>query len=91
METTTYSEFRKNLRAYLDQATMAFEPVTITRKDAPNAVVISERVYNNFMENQFLTENPQNYRWILEGIQQIKAGKRSRHELIAPNDEAPHE
>lgn len=76
MATTTYSEFRKNLKTYLDQATMDFEPVTITRKDAPNAVVISEEAYNNFMENQFLTENSQNYRWILEGIQQIKENKK---------------
>jgi len=84
VEATTYSGFRKNLKAYLDQATLDFEPVTVTRKGAPNAVVISEEAYNNFMENQFLTTNPTNYKWILQGIQQIKDGKSSSHELINP-------
>lgn len=90
MEATTYSGFRKNLKNYLDQATLDFEPVTITRKDAPNAVVISEEVYNNFMENQFLTSNPENYKWILQGIQQIKDGKASQHQLI-DSGETSHE
>lgn len=82
MEATTYSGFRKDLKKYLDQATYDYEPVTITRKNAPNAVVISADVYNNMMENQFLTTNSTNLKWILEGVQQIKAGEAKPHGLI---------
>ncbi|GEO69712.1 type II toxin-antitoxin system Phd/YefM family antitoxin [Levilactobacillus acidifarinae] len=92
MEATTYSGFRKNLKSYLDQATLDFEPVTITRNGAPNAVVISEEAYNNLMENQFLTANPENYKWILQGIDQLKNGKAKQHELVDPDTgEAEHD
>ncbi|WP_203639576.1 type II toxin-antitoxin system Phd/YefM family antitoxin [Levilactobacillus wangkuiensis] len=84
MKATTYSGFRKNLKAYLDQATLDFEPVTVTRKNAPNAVVISEVTYNNLVENQFLTNDSTNYEWILQGIQQIKDGKLRSHDLAKP-------
>lgn len=91
MEATTYSRFRKDLKKYLDQATYDYEPVTITRKDAPNAVVISADVYANLLENQFIRSNETNLKWILTGVQQIKKGQTHPHELIDPNDEANHE
>ncbi|WP_390892237.1 type II toxin-antitoxin system Phd/YefM family antitoxin [Levilactobacillus namurensis] len=54
IEVTTYSRFRKNPKRYLDQATYDHEPVTITRKNSPNAVVLLTDVYANLLENQFI-------------------------------------
>ncbi|PTM23696.1 prevent-host-death protein [Lactobacillus sp. PFC-70] len=75
MEVTTYSRFRKNPKRYLDQATYNYEPVTITRKNAPNAVVLSADVYTNLLENQFIQSNETNLKWILAGVQQIEKGQ----------------
>jgi len=91
MEATTYSRFRKDLKKYLDQATYDYEPVTITRKDAPNAVVISADVYANLLENQFVRSNETNLKWILDGVDQIEKGQTHAHELIDSTDEANHE
>jgi len=64
MEATTYSDFRKDLKSYMDKATGDFEPITITRKNRKNAVLISEDEYNNMLENRYVLENPTNREWL---------------------------
>lgn len=83
-KTTTYSDFRNNLKAYLDLATEDNEPVIITRKRKQSAVLISEATYNNLIENQFVLGNPTNLRWLTESANELKTGKVRAHELVNP-------
>lgn len=87
MEATSYSDFRKKMRFYLDQATEDFEPVIITRKNNRNAVVISEEEYNNMLENKFVLDNPANLAWINESMKQFQDGEAHSHDLIEPGEE----
>jgi len=91
MEATTYSDFRKGLKKYLDKATDDFEPVTITRKGNHNAVLISADVYNNMVENQFVLGNPTNLKRLEESKRQAELGKITQHDLINPEGEPDNE
>ncbi|MFC6181318.1 type II toxin-antitoxin system Phd/YefM family antitoxin [Lactiplantibacillus daowaiensis] len=87
MEATTFSDFRKELKTYMDKATDDFEPITITRKNRQNAVLISEAEYNNMVENQYILSNPANLSWLQESLVQAKHGKVSQHDLLASADD----
>lgn len=86
MEATTFSDFRKELKSYMDKATDDFEPVTITRKNRRNAVLISEVEYKNMVENQYILSNPENLAWLQQSLDQAKHGKVEQHELVEPVD-----
>ncbi|MFC6260516.1 type II toxin-antitoxin system Phd/YefM family antitoxin [Levilactobacillus fujinensis] len=86
MEATTYSDFRKKLRFYLDRATDDFEPITVTRKNNRNAIVISEEEYNNMLENQFVLGNPANLAWLDKSKKQFETGHTECHTLIEPRE-----
>lgn len=88
MEATTYSDFRKELKKYLDKATDDFEPITITRKGNHNAVLISADTYNNMIENQFILGNPTNLKWLEESKAQAQKGLLTDHNLIDPESSA---
>lgn len=75
METTTYSDFRKDLKNYMDKATGDFEPITITRKNRKNVVLISEEEYNNILENRYVLENPTNREWLRQSLSQVNQDK----------------
>ncbi|MBW1606324.1 type II toxin-antitoxin system Phd/YefM family antitoxin [Lactobacillus sp. Sy-1] len=81
MEATTYSNFRKQLKMYMDKATENFEPIIVTRKDNKNAVLISETEYNNMLENQYVLGNPDNLKWLEKGKKQVESGQFMRREL----------
>lgn len=85
MEATTYTDFRKNLKKYMDKATGDFEPITITRKDHQNAVLISEEEYNNMLENRYILDNPTNREWLQASLKQAKNGQVAAHHLVTPS------
>jgi len=87
MEATTFSDFRKELKSYMDKVTDDFEPVTITRKNHKNAVLISEAKYNNMVENQYIFSNLSNLAWLQQSLGQAKHGKLAQHELVTLVDD----
>lgn len=70
----------------MDKATGDFEPITITRKNRQNAVLISEEAYNNMLENRYGLDSPANREWLLASLEQAKRGKVASRELIDPSD-----
>lgn len=87
MESTTFSDFQKELKNYMDRATDDFEPITITRRNRQNAVLISEVEYNNMLENQYILSNPANLSWLQQSLNQAKRGQVVQHELLEPVDD----
>jgi len=81
VETISYLDFRKNLKKYFDKATEDVEPIIITRKGNHSAVLISEKIYNNMIEKQFVLGNPTNLKWLETSRQQASSFKMSQHNL----------
>ncbi|HCW03582.1 MAG TPA: prevent-host-death protein [Clostridium sp.] len=82
MIATNYSTVRQNFKDYCDKATKDFETIIITRERGENVVMMSEAEYNNLLENLYVRSNPVYYNELLKSIEQLKAGKGKKRELI---------
>ena len=75
MLATNFSTVRKHFKDYCDTANRDLETVMITRKEGGNAVLMSEAVYNNLMENLFVRSNTETYSRLKESIAQLEKGQ----------------
>ncbi|MFS7402936.1 type II toxin-antitoxin system Phd/YefM family antitoxin [Carnobacterium maltaromaticum] len=87
MQATNFSDFRKDMKKYLDRVTYDFETVIVTRKDNANVVVISEKEYNNLMENQHVLGNRTNREWLEASKKQLENGKFVEHKLLGTEND----
>lgn len=87
MLAVNYTNFRENLKDYMDKATDDYETIIVTRKNNKNVVMISEESYNNLMENVYVMGNKSNYDWLMESKEQLESGKYIKHDLIEVQDE----
>lgn len=87
MLAVNYTNFRENLKDYMDKATDDYETMIVTRKNNKNVVMISEESYNNLMENVYVMGNKSNYDWLMESKEQLESGKYTNHDLIEVQDE----
>ena len=87
MLAVNYTNFRENLKDYMDKATDDYETMIVTRKNNKNVVMISEETYNNLMENVYVMGNKSNYDWLMESKEQLESGKYTKHDLIEVQDE----
>ncbi|MFS8979418.1 type II toxin-antitoxin system prevent-host-death family antitoxin [Cupriavidus necator] len=87
MRTVHFSDARSNLKAVMDQTINDHDAVLITRRDAPNVVLMSQAQYDSWVETLYLLSNPANAKRIMEGIAQHRAGKGVERELVDPDAE----
>lgn len=87
MLAVNYTNFRENMKDYMDKATNDYETMIVTRKNNKNVVMISEETYNNLMENVYVIGNKSNYDWLMESKEQLESGKFKEHDLIEVKDE----
>ena len=87
MLAVNYTNFRENLKDYMDKATDDYETMIVTRKNNKHVVMISEESYNNLMENVYVMGNKSNYDWLMESKEQLESGKYTKHDLIEVQDE----
>lgn len=87
MLAVNYTNFRENLKDYMDKATDDYETMIVTRKNNKNVVMISEESYNNLIENVYVMGNKSNYDWLMESKEQLESGKYTKHDLIEVQDE----
>ena len=87
MLAVNYTNFRENMKEYMDKATNDYETMIVTRKNNKNVVMISEESYNNLMENVYVMGNKSNYDWLMESKEQLESGKFKEHDLIEVKDE----
>jgi antitoxin YefM len=81
MIAANYSEFRTDLKKYLDSVEDNNETLIIKRKTGKGAVMISLDEYNSIMETMHLLSSKKNADRLYESMQQIKSGKIVRPEL----------
>ena len=81
MEAVNFSEFRENLKGFLDKSYDNHEPIIVTRKEGKNMVVISMEDYNSIMETNYLLSNKANAEHLFKSIEQIKKGRKVERKL----------
>jgi antitoxin YefM len=82
MIAANYTEFRTNLKKFLDRVEDNNETLIIKRATGKGTVVISLDEYNSIMETMHLLSSKANAERLYKSIQQMKDGKSSKKELI---------
>ena len=82
MIAANYTEFRTNLKSYLDRVEGNTETLSIKRGRGGGAVMISLDEYNSIMETVHLLSSKANADRLYESIKQIKEGEIVRENLI---------
>ena len=82
MRIVSFTEARNSLKAVLDSVVNDADTAVITRRDSEDAVVMSLDYYNSLMETVHLLRSPANAEHLNRSIEQFKAGKVSRRDLI---------
>lgn len=82
MRIVSFTEARNSLKAVLDSVVNDADTAIITRRDSEDAVVMSLDYYNSLMETVHLLRSPANAEHLNRSIEQFKAGKVTRRDLI---------
>ncbi len=82
MIAANFTEFRTELKKFLDDVENNHETLIIKRKSGKGAVMISLEEYNSIMETVHLLRSKANADRLYESIQQMKKGETVEHDLI---------
>jgi antitoxin YefM len=82
MLTTTISDFRKDMKRYLDRVTENFETLIINRGKDSGVVIISLDEYNSLSATQHELSSKTNERRLDSAIEKLKSGNSFQKELI---------
>ena len=82
MQVVSYTEARNSLKAVLDSVVDNADCTIITRRDADNAVVMSQDYFNSLMETVHLLKSPPNVAHLKQSIEQYRTGKTLQKELL---------
>lgn len=82
MLTTTISEFRKNVKKYLDSVTENFETLIINRGKDSGVVVISLDEYNSLSATQHELSSKINESRLDSAIEKLKSGSSFQKDII---------
>jgi antitoxin YefM len=75
MRTIPFTDARANLKQVIDNVVDDVDVTLITRRDAPNAIVMSQAHYDSLMETVYLLRSPANVAHLERSIAQLRAGK----------------
>lgn len=82
MITTTISDFRKDLKKYLNKVTQNFETLIINRGKDSGVVVISLEEYNSLQATQHELSSEVNQKRLDSAIAKFKKGALFQKELL---------
>jgi len=82
MKAANFTEFRTNLKQYLDEVEKNNETLIIKRGAGHGAVLISLDEFNSILETVHLLSSKANADRLYESIHQMKRGKKVQKELI---------
>jgi len=82
MITTTISDFRKDIKKYLDRVTRDFETLIINRGKDNGVVVISLDEYNSLTATQYELSSRSNEKRLDSAIEKLKSGDSFEQKLL---------
>ena len=82
MRVVNFSEARNNLKAVIDGVVEDADYAVISRRDAPDAVVMSLETFNSMMETLHLLRVPANAAHLVRSIEQLHKGKAKVRDLV---------
>jgi antitoxin YefM len=82
MLTTSISDFRKDIKRYLDKVTDNFETLIINRGKDSGVVIMSLDEYNSLNETQYELSSKSNEKRLDAAIEKMKNGNSFSQELI---------
>ena len=81
MRTANYTDFRANLKDYMDTVIDDCETVIINRGNNKGVVMISLEEYNSLKETEYIMSSPEMMEVIRKGDEDIKNGNGSKIEI----------
>lgn len=82
MITTTISDFRKDIKKYLDNVTQNFETLIINRGKDTGVVIMSLEEYNSIKTTQIELSSKKNEKRLDSAIEKLKSGNTSQKDLL---------
>jgi antitoxin YefM len=86
MRIVNFSDARNSLRSVIDQVVEDADVTVISRRDAPDAVVMSFDHYSSLMETVHLLSSPGNAAHLAESLSQARSGQAKHRELVNISD-----
>ncbi|WP_460915087.1 type II toxin-antitoxin system Phd/YefM family antitoxin [Spirosoma areae] len=82
MQVVNYTEFRRSMKAKLDQVSDDGDTVIINRSENKNVVLISLREYNSLKETLHLLSSEKNRNRLMSAVERANRGQFESHDLI---------
>ncbi|NBP36565.1 MAG: type II toxin-antitoxin system prevent-host-death family antitoxin [Betaproteobacteria bacterium] len=82
MRVVNFSEARSGLKAVIDQVIADADYTVITRRDAPDAVLMSLDTFNSLLETVHLLKSPANAAHLARSIEQFRQGQVLQRDLV---------
>jgi antitoxin YefM len=82
MQVTTYTNFRQQLKSYLDKVRNNHTPLFVTSANGEDVVVLSKSDYESMEETFYLLKSPKNALRLLQGIENYEKGFGKERNLI---------
>jgi antitoxin YefM len=82
MRVMNFTDVRNKLKKVIDQVVADADFTVITRRDAPDAVVMSLDTFNSIMETAHLLRSPANAQHLAKSIAQYRKGKAKARKLL---------
>lgn len=74
MEITKYTNFKQNLKLFLDKVSTGHSPLFVIRSKGKVVVVLSKSEYESMQETFYLLKSPNNAARLLKGIAEYEKG-----------------
>lgn len=82
MRVINFSEARSSLKSVIDQVIADADYTVISRRDAPDAVLMSLDTFNSLLETVHLLKSPANAAHLARSIEQYRAGQLRQQDLV---------
>jgi antitoxin YefM len=82
MNVVNFSDARNHLKEVIDRVVKDADVTVITRRDAPDAVLMSLDQYNSLLETVHLLSSPANAAHIARSLSELRAGQDQLRDLI---------
>ena len=82
MRVVNFSEARSGLKGVIDQVIADADYTVITRRDAPDAVLMSLDTFNSLLETVHLLKSPANAAHLARSIEQFRQAQVQQRDLV---------